>query len=159
MHYATQEIRTFFVTSVTNQRLPIFRSDAMARLLLDVVRENREASRLLVHEFVIMPDHFHFIITPAEHVSLEKAVQYIKGGFSFRAKRELNYRSSIWEESFTNHRIRDEEDYANHRDYIHENPVEARLVKKAADYPYSSAFPGADVDPVPPWLSHVLRTA
>jgi len=34
-----------------------------------------------------MPDHFHLLITPAHEVSLEKAVQLIKGGFSFRAKK------------------------------------------------------------------------
>ena len=58
----------------------------------------------------------------------------------------------IWEESFTDHRIRDEEDYEHHRDYIHRNPVEARLTKTAQEYPYSSAFPGAAIDPAPPWL-------
>jgi putative transposase len=152
MQDAPQEIRTFFITSVTNARRPIFRSDRSARLLLDVLKENREAARFLVHEFVVMPDHFHLIITPAENVSLEKAAQYIKGGFSFLAKRELNYATLIWEESFTNHRVHDEEDYARHREYIHQNPVEARLVQKASDYPYSSAFPGAAIDPVPPWL-------
>jgi hypothetical protein len=38
---------------------------------------------------------------------LEKAVQFIKGGFSFRAKKELGFAWSVWQESFTNHRIRD----------------------------------------------------
>jgi REP element-mobilizing transposase RayT len=33
-----------------------------------------------LHEFVIMPDHFHLIITPEERIPLEKAIQYIKGG-------------------------------------------------------------------------------
>jgi putative transposase len=152
MRDAPQEIRTFFVTSVANRRRPVFRSEGMARLLVDVLQRNREARRFLLHEFVVMPDHFHLILTPAETVSLEKALQYIKGGFSFRAKRELNYRFLIWEESFTNHRVRDEEDYLQHREYIHENPVEARLVKRASDYPYSSAFPGVGIDPAPPWL-------
>ena len=85
-----------------------------------------------------MPDHFHLIITPEERIPLEKALQYIKGGFSFRAKRELGYRYLIWEEGFTNHRIRDEQDYENHRDYIHQNPVRAGFVDRAEDYYWSS---------------------
>jgi len=89
---------------------------------------------------------------PAEDVSLEKALQYIKGGFSFRVKKELAFGSLIWEESFTNHRIRDAEDYQSHRDYIHHNPVKAGLVKKPSEYPYSSAFPGMELDPAPPAL-------
>jgi putative transposase len=107
---APQEIRTFFVTSVSNGRRPIFRADRMARLLLDVLQDNRSKRRYLLHEFVVMPDHFHLILTPAPDVPLEQALQYIKGGFSFRAKKELHVTSLIWEESVTNHRICDAED-------------------------------------------------
>ena len=42
-----------------------------------------------VHEFVFMPNHVHLLITPAPDVSLEKAMQFIKGGFSYRAGKEL----------------------------------------------------------------------
>ena len=89
-----------------------------------------------------MPDHLHLLLTPALEISIERATQLIKGGFSYRlgkavsanAKREL-----IWQESFANHRIRDEQDYAHHAEYIRMNPVRARLVKRLGDYPYSSA--------------------
>jgi hypothetical protein len=55
----------------------------MAQLLLDVLAENRK-KRFLLHEFVIMPNHFQLLLTPAAGVPLEKALQLIKGGFSFR---------------------------------------------------------------------------
>ncbi len=151
MRDAPQEIRTFFVTSITNGRRPILRPEKMARLFMAVLKDNRAKGRFLLHEFAIMPDHFHLILTPGEDVSLEKALQYIKGGFSFRAKKELGYGFLVWQESFTNHRIREAEDYATHRNYIHENPVKAGLCKAAREYPYSSAFPGAEVDPAPDW--------
>ena len=41
-----------------------------------------------------MPDHFHLIITPEERIPLEKAVQYIKGGYA-TAARELGL-SGVW---------------------------------------------------------------
>jgi putative transposase len=144
---APQEIRTFFVTSITHAREPLFKTERMARLFLDVLQDNRNKGRFLLHEYVAMPDHFHLILTLAIDTPLEKALQYIKGGFSFRAKKELAYRSLIWQESFTNHRIRDHEDYERHRAYIQGNPVEAGLAKTAAEYPYSSAFPGLELDP------------
>jgi putative transposase len=36
-----------------------------------------------------MPNHFHLLLTPATKIPLEKALQFIKGGFSYRAKREF----------------------------------------------------------------------
>jgi putative transposase len=152
MFLALQEVRTFFVTSVTSARRAILQSDRMARLVIDVLQQNRKQGRLLVHEFVIMPNHFHLILTPAEDVSLEKAIQFIKGGFSFRAKRELGFNGAVWQDSFTNHRIKDWVDYERHQSYIHENPVRARLAERADAFPYSSAYPGAETDAVPPGL-------
>jgi putative transposase len=84
MHLAPQEIRTYLITSVTAQRRSLFQVTANAQLLQQTIFDYRAQSKFLLHAFVIMPDHFHIIITPAPEVSLEKAVQFIKGGFSFR---------------------------------------------------------------------------
>ena len=140
------------MTSVTAGHTQILQSEGMAFLLIDVVKENRKKGRFLLHEFVVMPDHFHLLITPAQGVSLEKAVQYIKGGFSFRARKEHSFQRRIWQESFTNHRIRDAYDYEQHRAYIRENPTRKFLVQRAELFPYSSAYPNAVIDPAPPWL-------
>ena len=152
MRFAPQEIRTFFVTSVTIGRRMRLQSARMANLLIDVFRENRLLGRFSIQEFVIMPNHFHLLITPAAKVSLEKALQFIKGGFSYRVKTELDLNFEIWEKGFTNHRIHDAADYDQHREYIHNNPVRAGLAERAELFPFSSAYPGMDVDPVPPWL-------
>jgi putative transposase len=153
----SQSDRTFFVTSVTDGRRAILQSECMARLLLDVLYSYRSQGRFLLHEFVIMPDHFYLLITPAVNVSLEKALQFVKGGFSYRAKKELGFSSALWEAGFTNRRIRDAEDYQNHREYIRENPVKAHLVERCKIYPYSSAFPGLELDAVPLGLKPLVR--
>jgi putative transposase len=102
----------------------------MAQLLVDVLAENRRKKRFLLHEFVIMPNHFHLLLTPAAEVPLEKALQWIKGGFSYRAKREIHFAFEIWQASFVNHRIRDAEDYKHHHTYIWEHPVKAGLSER-----------------------------
>ncbi len=137
-------LRTFFITTVTWKRLPIFRNEARARLLLDVMFDYREQGKYLLHEFVVMPDHIHTLITPAPEIPLERAVQFIKGGFSYRLRKVEKV--EVWQQSFSNHRIRGAEDYERHRDYIRLNPVRARLVVDARQYPYSSANPSFKVD-------------
>jgi putative transposase len=81
-----------------------------------------------------MPDHLHLLISPFE--SVEKSVQLIKGGFSFRAKRELQWNGGIWQPGFTDHRIRDVEDWREHLAYIRNNPVNAHLVNDGAQFEY-----------------------
>ena len=87
-----------------------------------------------LHAYVVMPDHLHLIITPFE--TLEKSVQLIKGGFSFRARRELEWAGEIWLPGFTDHRIRDEEDWHRHLEYIRKNPVDAKLVEDVIPYEF-----------------------
>lgn len=128
----------------------------MASLLLDVLADNRKRGRFLLHEFVIMPDHVHAILTPAFEIPLERAVQFIKGGFSFRAKKELGFMGEIWQKSFTGHRIKDAADYDVHRNYIYRNPARTGL---RADYPYCSACGTFELDPVPPGLKPIRDKA
>jgi putative transposase len=121
----------YFVLSQTAGRQPFFRHDRWARLMVATITHYAERDFVL-HAYVIMPDHLHLLITPSE--SLEKSVQLIKGGFSFRAKRELNWKFDIWQPGFTDHRIRDEEDWKRHLEYIRMNPLEAGLVEDLVLY-------------------------
>ena len=136
--------RTFFITTVTWQRAPIFRKEARARLLIDVLLDYRDQGKYLLHEFVIMPDHLHLLLTPGADISVERAVQFIKGGYSYRLRKVEKIQ--VWQESFTNHLIRDAEDYERHCSYVRLNPVRAGLVRDAAEYPFSSASLGFRMD-------------
>lgn len=131
--------QTYFVSSQTVDRQPFFRHERWVLLMEEVLQHYRGDSYLL-HAYVVMPDHFHIIITPRE--SLERAMQNIKGGFSFRAKRAFDRKFDIWQVGFSDHRIRDIEDWNRHISYMRYNPGKARL---AVDYRYL-AF---DLDPIP----------
>ena len=132
----------YFVSTQTAGRKPFFRHDRWARLMLATLA-HYEGPGYKLHAYVIMPDHLHMLMTPAE--SVEKSVQLIKGGFSFRAKRELEWTGEIWQPGFTDHRIRDEEDWLRHLGYIRQNPVDAKLVEESVLYEFmgmaSIAFP------------------
>jgi putative transposase len=123
-------------------------------LFLEILNSYRGRAYLL-HEYVIMPEHFHILITPS--VTLERAVQFIKGGFSFRAKKELQSSMEIWQTGFSDHRIRDAEDYRIHVEYIYRNPIGRKLVEKITEYSYCSALSGSLKDEVPLWLKPLMR--
>lgn len=133
------------VTASTWGRQGHFRNEPWVKLLIDTLYRYR-GSAYLLHEFVIMPDHLHVLITPL--TSLEKAVQFIKGGFSYRAKKELGSNIEVWQKGFQDHRIRDAADYDIHVAYIHGNPGREQLCEDGRDYPYSSARSGFELDGV-----------
>ena len=101
----------------------------------------------LLHEFAIMTDHFHILMTPVG--SLERAVQCIKGGFSFKAKKAFEWQNDVWVAGFLDDRIRDTQDYEVHCRYIARNAVKARLVEEEAAYKYASPSGLSTMDAVP----------
>ncbi len=76
-------------------------------------------------------------------------MQFIKGGYS-HALSVSGRKGEVWQRGFTDHRIRDSEDFDLHREYIHANPVKRGMVSAAAEYRYCSAFPGFGLDSWPP---------
>jgi putative transposase len=143
---ATNNGQTYFVTSNTAERRPFFSHKRWAKLFLETLYGYRP-DRYLLHTFVLMPDHFHLILTPS--ASLELAIQCLKGGFSFRAKREFKWIGGIWVTGYSDHRIRNDEDYEIHRAYIANNPVKARLVERSEQYAYGSANGCFELDTFP----------
>jgi putative transposase len=87
-----------------------------------------------------MPNHVHILMTVPGEMSLEKTMQLIKGGFSFRANKELGFRGEIWQRGFSDVRIVDELSFQQHREYIENNPVKAGLSNSPEEFPYGSAY-------------------
>ena len=133
----------YFVSTQTAARKPFFRHERWARLMLSTLK-HYDGTGYKLHAFVVMPDHLHLLISPFE--SVEKSVQLIKGGFSFRAKRELEWNGEIWQPGFTDHRIRDKEEWLRHLQYIRANPIDARLPEDVALYEFIG-FPNREFPP------------
>jgi putative transposase len=112
----------------------------MANLFINVLRENMRAGHFTVHEFVVMPDHMHVLLTVPAESTVEKAVQFIKGGFSFRAGRELGFKGDVWQVGFSEVRIFDGASFAQHKAYIENNPVKRSLANAPEEYPFGSTF-------------------
>jgi len=70
---------TYFVTSSTFQKKALIQSERTATLFIETLLQYRSQHKYELHEFVVMPDHFHLLITPV--VTLEKALQLIRADF------------------------------------------------------------------------------
>jgi putative transposase len=123
------------VTSATFNRRRLFQVAANAELFLETLQQYRREGHYKLHAFVVMPDHVHLLITP-QHLSIERVVGFIKGSFSHQMGSKL----PAWQRGFTDHRIRNGDEFQARREYIHQNPVRARMVEVPESYPYSSAY-------------------
>ena len=96
--------------------------------------------KIIVHDFVVMPNHVHILMTIPGDMTIEKAMQLIKGGFSFRANRELGFCGEIWQRGFSDVRIVDERSFQQHREYIENNPVKTGLANSSEEYPFGFVY-------------------
>ncbi len=107
--------------------------------------------RYRLHAWVIMPNHVHVLITP--RVDIATIIQSWKSYssrrlWSMNESHQLGLPESrrVWRREYWDRFIRDRTHYAAAIDYIHTNPVKARLCKDARDWPWSSAR-----RPMPSW--------
>lgn len=137
----------YFVTTRTWQGRRLFQKESFAKILVDTLLEGRERGFYRLHDFVLMPDHLHVLLTPEDRTSLEKAVQIIKGGSSHRIGQELHTKFPVWQKGFHEHWIRSETDSLSRKRYLAWNPVKAQLAATPSEYPYSSACGRFSLDP------------
>jgi len=114
----------------------LFQVDRNAELLIDVLRTLVAEKAFRLDDFVIMPDHLHLLVTIDEGMTIEKAMQLVKGRFSYRLSRELGSKGEVWQRGFSEVQVMDRDSFLKHRAYIAANPIKAGLVRDDEDYRY-----------------------
>ncbi len=132
--------RIFFATTKTSVNKRLLQSERNANLLIDVLRSLVAERRFRLHDFVIMPDHVHLLIEVGKEMTIEKAMQFIKGRFSYRLSDELGYKGEVWQRGFTEVQVMTKEDLEAHRTYIAANPIKAGLAASTEEYPFCFRF-------------------
>jgi len=133
---------TYFITLRVSADLgKPFVNPELAILMISFLSRNHEVKYLL-QAFVVMPDHLHLILKPINGSSLAEIMKAIKGGSAFEINKKLQRKGRFWQIENFDHLIRNEHGLREKWDYIKENPVKAKLVKEAEDYPFSSFYCG-----------------
>jgi len=146
---------TYFVTTNSFQSTFLFQVQQTAEIVIAKILEYRDRQNYLLHDFVLMPNQLHLILTPLSAVSLEKAMQLIKGGSSHEIHRVRGNRAEIWQAGFHESRVTSWSEYQKKRDYVQYNPVAARLVDKVEEWAYGSAGGRFVLDPIPQGLKPI----
>jgi REP element-mobilizing transposase RayT len=136
----------YHTITVTRGRRPIFADERAADLLLETIRFERDSGRTYVLAYAIMPDHLHLLMVPRDGARVSDVMKDVKGYTAKMLNRKTGRSGAIWQQSFYDRIVRDEEHLATAIDYIHRNPVIAGVVSQPYEYEYSSAHPEAVTD-------------
>jgi putative transposase len=139
---------TYFVTTNAWQSTFLFQVEETARIIVAKMLEHWDKRSYLLHDFVLMLNHLHLISTSADSVSLEKAIQLIKGGSSYEIHKTRNPRLQICQPGCHESRATSWTDYQERRDYIWFNPVAVKLVERPEWWVNGSASGKYTLDPI-----------
>jgi putative transposase len=152
-HYrrANTKDATYFFTVVTYRRQPLLCDTKVRDALRKAIESVRINRPFKIDAWVLLPDHLHCIWTlPSDDadyairwglikrsVSLACATDYKRLDWMSASKRK-HRESTLWQRRYWEHRIRDDQDFTRHVDYIHYNPVKHGLCEQVVDWPYST---------------------
>ena len=90
---------------------------------------------MAVIAYCFMPDHLHLLVEGlSEGADFRNFMRLFKQGSSYQWKQR--YRRELWQRSYFDHVLRDDEDTIAVARYILGNPVRAGLVSSPEDYPF-----------------------
>ena len=152
----SQDSPVLYITLVTKDRLPVFRTDQMKEVLCRAIDEARKSAGFLLFAYVIMIDHMHLltsrpsttsdVLRVLKGLTARRVIDYLKASSYFDSlaklqhqERDRNYKYSLWQTEKNVLPIFSEGMFMEKLNYIHQNPVRAGLVEKARDYRWSSA--------------------
>ena len=95
----------------------LLQSERNTNLLIDVLRSLVAERKFELHDFVVMPDHLHLLLTIYDGMTIEKAMQLIKGRFSHRLSQEFGYLGEVWQRGFAEEQVMNKESFRQHVEY------------------------------------------
>jgi putative transposase len=145
-----------YATSVAKDRLPVFRTDKIKSIFCDAMNEARVSGKFLIFAYCIMPDHVHLIADSSREpsdimrfingISSKRIIDYLKAEGHTSSLEKLRhekmkrqYRYSLWEHHPNTYLLTSEATFMEKVNYIHLNPVRAKLVEWPEDYRWSSS--------------------
>ena len=122
----------YFVTISCSEKNSFFEDNQIKQIVLKNIENLKNYFSITVNAYVVMPDHFHLIVTLQENnsYSLSRIIQALKSliTYDFRLR---GHNKRIWQRGFYEHIIRNEKDFLEKMNYILNNPLALEIKKRA----------------------------
>jgi len=135
----SEQNHIYLLTANTAGRQPVFSDFALGRLVVSQFRIADEMGFANSLAWVVMPDHFHWLIE-LKRGSLSELMQRAKSLSTKSVNLSTGRKTRLWQSGFHDRALRREEDLVKLARYIVANPLRAGLVQKLGDYPLWDAI-------------------
>ena len=142
----------YHVLSRGNQRQAIFVDDEDRRLFLERLSEIAARFEVECFAYVLMSNHYHLLLR-TRRANLSKAMQWLGVAYSSRFNLKNHCSGHLFQGRFKSMLVENDAYLLQLSYYIHRNPLRAGMVKRLADYPWSSYLVYAYGKERPEWLN------
>jgi putative transposase len=128
-----------FITCSCYQRRPLLDTPQKRRLFLKTLNEVRNLYRFALIAYVVMPEHFHLLISEPEIGNPSAVLQILKQRAARRLQTEqAPSKHPSWMQRFYDFNVWTQRKRIEKLNYIHMNPVKRGLVSQPEQWPWSS---------------------
>ena len=128
--------RFFFVTTNLGRNTrPVTPNEC--DLILTALASQRKLGEFFLFGYSVMPTHVHLLLYP-HNKDLVRIMRNFKSKTGYEILRARGGHGPFWQERYFDTIIRRVRNFWEKLEYIHRNPVEAGLVEKKEDWPWSS---------------------
>ncbi len=144
-YYGTGQVH--FITCSCYHRQPWLDTAARRDLFLSILEEVRRRCRFVVLGYVVMPDHFHLLISEPQVGDPSQVMQLVKQLYAQRVVPRTRRKRSeaenpkpmhVWEARFYDFNVWTEHKRVEKLRYIHRNPVKRGLAAEPEQWVWSS---------------------
>jgi len=125
------------VTQRGNRREPIFFEDGDQEIYRDLLAEQARRSGVEIWAYCLMPNHVHLIAVPKVAAGLGRAIGETHRRYTHFINARGRWNGHLFQSRFASVAM-DEAHLLAAARYVSLNPVRARLVRRAEDWPWSS---------------------
>ena len=145
----------YHILSRGNEQGNIFYDNTDRGRFLDTVAELSERFAVDIFAYVLMDNHYHLLLK-TKRANLSKAMQWFGTTYTRRFNNRHNRSGHLFQGRFKSIIIENDEYLMQLSCYIHRNPLRARIVKRLAEYRWSSYLAYGYGKSKPDWLSTEL---
>ena len=127
-----------FITCSCYRRKPVLGSASRRDLFLEILENARRNYRFVVHGYVVMPEHFHMLITEPEAGDPSVVMKVIKERFSRALHKAEDRDFQVWQKRFYDFNVWSDGKRIEKLRYMHRNPVKRGLVDSPEKWKWSS---------------------